>query len=331
MQRDLQASLPTGEGSGAYPMAFAGQTTDDFCFNAMFSGVSLQTFVSLNQEKSLGSLPDYGTSTFPVTDATGFGFSSEDFTALQQKQVGECSKQLKMPKKELVENEEKTDNSSEPFTFTSNSSDTFPILCDSSFHHLPELRSVEQFSTHAESSHKRVRSYSPTDSYTLDAIVKSFKLSNCFSAPYRWPDAPPPPVVPQSSLARQRRQKISDKTRCLQKLMPWDKKMDMATMLEEAYKYIKFLQAQIRALQSMPCDSNFVPHEPINDTGPFGGLTRLNRQQLLQVLVNSPVAQTMLYSRGCCVFSLEQLILLKKLAESRLLLQHLLFDPSKLS
>lgn len=329
MQRDCHTTLPAGEGSGAYQMAIAGQTADDFCFNAMFSGVSLHTFVSLNQEKSLVSLPDYGTSTFSGTEAVGFGFSGEDFSPFHQTQVGECSQQLRMPKIEVVVGEEKTDESSEPFHFTPETSDDFPILCDSSFHRLPELRSIEPVSTHAESSHKRVRSYSPTDSYTLDAIVKSFKLSNCFSASYRSTEAPPQPVVPQSSLARQRRQKISDKTRCLQKLMPWDKKMDMATMLEEAYKYIKFLQAQVRALQSMPCESSFVPHNPINDSGPLGGLTRLNRQQLLQVLVNSPVAQTMLYSKGCCVFSREQLILLKKLAEGRILLQHLLFDPSK--
>ena len=325
-----QRGLPAGEGSGAgYPMAFAGQTTDDYCFNAMFSGVSLRTFVSLNQEESLVSLPEYGTSGFPGTDAIGFGFSKEKFTAFQQKQVGECSKQqLKMPKIELVGSYEKTDESGELFQFTSEVSDAFPVLCDSSFHRLPELRSLEQAAIHAEPSHKRVRSFSPTDAYTLDAIVKSFKLSNCFSSPYGSADGPSPPVVPQSSIARQRRQKISDKTRCLQKLMPWDKKMDMATMLEEAYKYIKFLQAQMRALQSMPCESNFVPYNHINDSGPFGGLTRLNRQQLLQVLVNSPVAQTMLYSKGCCVFSLEQLILLKKLADSKLLLPHLLFHSS---
>ncbi|XP_019457500.1 PREDICTED: transcription factor HEC3-like [Lupinus angustifolius] len=96
----------------------------------------------------------------------------------------------------------------------------------------------------------------------------------------------PPPcraVIPhmRSNLARQRRQKLSEKTRCLQKLMPWDTKMDQATLLQHAYKYV-------------------------ND------LERLNRNQLLQVLVNSPVAQTMLCSQGFCVFSMEHLFLLTK-------------------
>ncbi|CAJ1956390.1 unnamed protein product [Sphenostylis stenocarpa] len=140
----------------------------------------------------------------------------------------------------------------------------------------------------------------------------------------RSPDQPHPkrhrldsPVIPQSNLARQRRQKLSEKTRCLQKLMPWDKKMDQGTLLEEAYKYVRFLQAQFRVLQSMPSHaSSSSPSFRQNGTV-FVDLEKLNRSQLLQVLVNSPVAQTMLYSQGFCVFSLEQLSLLRKLSERR--------------
>ncbi|GAV88418.1 HLH domain-containing protein, partial [Cephalotus follicularis] len=116
---------------------------------------------------------------------------------------------------------------------------------------------------------------------------------------------------PQSELARQRRQKISEKTRCLQKLLPWDKKMDTATMLGEAYEYVRFLQAQVTALHSMPCQSSFgttTAYGFQNDGRFVSGLGSLNRQQLLQVMLNSPVAQTMLYSRGLCVFSMEQLM-----------------------
>ncbi|RDX71105.1 Transcription factor bHLH117, partial [Mucuna pruriens] len=124
-------------------------------------------------------------------------------------------------------------------------------------------------------------------------------------------------VIPQSNLARQRRQKLSEKTRCLQKLMPWDKKMDQATLLEEAYKYVKFLQAQFRVLHSMPSNTDPFLLPPIQNAAVFGELDKLNRTQLLQVLVNSPVAQTMLYSQGFCVFSLEQLSLLRKLSQRR--------------
>ncbi|KAJ4729965.1 transcription factor bHLH [Melia azedarach] len=116
-----------------------------------------------------------------------------------------------------------------------------------------------------------------------------------------------------------RREKMSDKTQCLQKLMPFDKKMDIATMLEEAFKYVQFLQSQIRALSSMPLQSSFVVQNDICDWGGrFGCLGMLNRQQLLQVFVNSPVAQTMLYSQGSCVFSLEQLLLMNQLSPASL-------------
>ncbi|XVF66944.1 hypothetical protein PTKIN_Ptkin10aG0080600 [Pterospermum kingtungense] len=177
---------------------------------------------------------------------------------------------------------------------------------------LPDLQSLEQ--PHCQprlpvsSSLKRPRldlilSDSDNNPQTLDSIVQSF--------------TPPAPIIPHSEIARRRRQKISEKTRCLQKLMPWDKKMDTGTMLQEAYKYIQFLQAQISILQSMPITSCFVSAERVDD--PFGfdytGLGRLNRQQLLQVLLNSPAAQTMLYSQGFCVISDEQLLLLKKAKE----------------
>ncbi|KAJ0053902.1 hypothetical protein Pint_02098 [Pistacia integerrima] len=132
-----------------------------------------------------------------------------------------------------------------------------------------------------------------------------------------------PPVQPQRELARQRRQNISDKVRCLQKLMPCEKKMDTATTLEEAYKYVRFLQTQVKTLQSMPLESSFALQNELDGYrfGGLGGLEMLNRQQLLQVLVNSPVAQTMLYSKGFCVLSLEQLILTNKLAHAKVLMQ----------
>lgn len=132
-------------------------------------------------------------------------------------------------------------------------------------------------------------------------------------------------VLQHKDLARDRRKKISDRTRSLQKLMPWDKKMDIATTLEEAYKYVKYLQAQVLALSSMPIDSSFVLQDD-HDVSRFGGevggeLAMLNRQQLLQVLVTSPAAQTMLYSKGFCVFSLEQLLFMNKLSEINILMQ----------
>ncbi|KAI3952649.1 hypothetical protein MKX01_013611 [Papaver californicum] len=54
-----------------------------------------------------------------------------------------------------------------------------------------------------------------------------------------------------SVAARERRRKISDKTQQLGKLVPGGSKLNTADMFHAAYKYIKFLQAQIGVLEFM--------------------------------------------------------------------------------
>ncbi|KAI3803749.1 hypothetical protein L1987_31911 [Smallanthus sonchifolius] len=55
---------------------------------------------------------------------------------------------------------------------------------------------------------------------------------------------------PQSVYARKRRERINERLRILQKLVPNGTKVDISTMLEEAVQYVKFLQLQIKLLSS---------------------------------------------------------------------------------
>ncbi|KAL3614340.1 hypothetical protein CASFOL_042414 [Castilleja foliolosa] len=54
----------------------------------------------------------------------------------------------------------------------------------------------------------------------------------------------------QSLYARKRREKINERLKVLQKLVPNGTKVDISTMLEEAVQYVKFLQVQIKLLSS---------------------------------------------------------------------------------
>jgi hypothetical protein len=305
-----------------------GESADECSIDSMFSGVSLQ---SLLTEKAL--MPLYGdyvvgepplgfpansTST-TMTTSFPFTFFSEDFPALKYRNQlaqnsdegprlgplnsGEDSAKhkpnLKLPKAEPFHPHDESIQT-QTQTFNSLTNPSSDLKLSSQFFYLPHLHSLEHSQGQAyvsASPFKRARADSvPSDSQTLDSIVQSCYYLNR------------PVVIPQSKLARRRRQKLSEKMQSLQKLMPWDTKMDMSTMLEEAHKYVKYLQAQLKALQSMPPHSTWAFHSAQNSCGGvFGYLGKLTRNQILRVLVNSPVTQTVLYSHGCCVFSVEQL------------------------
>ncbi|XAR50773.1 hypothetical protein NMG60_11005196 [Bertholletia excelsa] len=91
----------------------------------------------------------------------------------------------------------------------------------------------------------------------------------------------------QSMAARQRRRKITEKTQELGKLVPGGHKMNTADMLEAAYKYIKFMQAQVSIFQLMKSNQE-------NDKEAFDS-------EELQAIASSPRLQEKLYSSGKCL------------------------------
>ncbi|KAG5551779.1 hypothetical protein RHGRI_010008 [Rhododendron griersonianum] len=280
-------------------------------FDSRFSqlpAIKAQTssFLSISDENYLLQSLECGYGALPVAPSV-------------DKSVEYVDVKLKVPKYEPVDYESFGElvSTEPPFDFISKTSGSNSGVFDSRFGKLPSLLSLEPVHDSfglTESPKKRVRSLSPAtsnNSYFTGSIPQEIELMK----------------------ARKRRQTISEKTSCLQKLLPWDKKMDRATMLEEAYKYVKFLQAQVSVLQSMPVDSSFSTRNPAGNgaVNVFGGLGRLNRQQLLQVMVNSPGVQTTLYSKGLCVYSVEQLVTMKKVAERKALYQQLGWNPSLIS
>ncbi|WCJ38188.1 basic helix-loop-helix (bHLH) DNA-binding superfamily protein [Euphorbia peplus] len=202
-----------------------------------------------------------------------------------------------------------------------------PPLSPSYSHTLPSLRSFSPSYTHCllippplrsfESYSTKLEPLSPSYTHRFPQNIPSFEtptsldsyFTNLISAESNNHQTLQPVVVRRNnSSKRKRSQRIGDKYRSLKKLMPLDKRMDTSTMLGEAYKYVKFLQAQLKVVQNMPdAESGFRSQDGALGSV-FGALGELSRNELLQVVLNSPEAHNMLCSEGSCVFSIEQLM-----------------------
>ncbi|URD89468.1 HLH [Musa troglodytarum] len=91
----------------------------------------------------------------------------------------------------------------------------------------------------------------------------------------------------QSVAARARRKRISEKTQELGRLIPGGNKMNTAEMFQAAYKYVKFLQAQVGILELMASIKGWnVPQQV---------------EQKLRLLLASTVVQEKLSGEGRCL------------------------------
>ncbi|KAI3720490.1 hypothetical protein L2E82_31477 [Cichorium intybus] len=90
----------------------------------------------------------------------------------------------------------------------------------------------------------------------------------------------------QSMAARVRRRKISEKTQELGKLIPDSHKMNTAEMFQAAFKYIKFLQAQVGVIKLM----NSIPETE-----------QVLRNGEMQALVTCTLMQEKLYTAEKCI------------------------------
>lgn len=86
---------------------------------------------------------------------------------------------------------------------------------------------------------------------------------------------------PQSVAARHRRERISEKIRILQRLVPGGTKMDTASMLDEAAHYLKFLKKQVQSLEQT------ANSRPLNHAGTTMA-TILNNSNLAKACQRQP-------------------------------------------
>ncbi|CAL5412630.1 unnamed protein product [Camellia sinensis] len=117
----------------------------------------------------------------------------------------------------------------------------------------------------------------------------------------------------QTIAARQRRRKITEKTQELGKLIPGGQKMNTAEMFQAAFKYIKFLQAQVGVLGMMGSIQTDISRckedckEELQEGDPNSTCRGLDNEeepvhsQELQELVASPRIQEKLYSSEKCI------------------------------
>ncbi|CAM0912098.1 unnamed protein product [Alopecurus aequalis] len=109
--------------------------------------------------------------------------------------------------------------------------------------------------TAASASHKRPRAHAQAKQGAEQESAACSK-KQCGGArktaikPSKTSGSTSPPKEPQSDAAKSRRERIGERLRVLQELVPNGSKVDMVTMLEKAITYVKFMQLQLTVLET---------------------------------------------------------------------------------